>query len=148
MSKNNMSNQSIQSIQFISQLSQHMLSNLLESLLEVGPYGYQAIKKLIILQPNVGILIESQRYLKNMFEEGKLPYLCYWLATKCNKKYTLEELVNLQILYLHNNQLKELPSEIGHLTNLQVLDLHHNQLKELSADLYQKLEQQGTQIIL
>lgn len=39
---------------------------------------------------------------------------------------TLSKFVNLQILHLHNNQLKEIPSEINQLINLRKLDLAHN----------------------
>lgn len=40
-------------------------------------------------------------------------------------------LVNLEILYLHGNELTELPAEIGGLINLKELHLGGNRLKEL-----------------
>ena len=44
-------------------------------------------------------------------------------------------LTNLTELYLRNNQLKDLPAEIGNLTNLTLLILESNQLKDLPAEI-------------
>ena len=41
------------------------------------------------------------------------------------------ELVNLQILNLNQNQIKEVPKEIGKLVNLRILNLCTNQIKEI-----------------
>src|ERR1051325_6731422 len=44
---------------------------------------------------------------------------------------TIGKLVNLQTLYLHNNQLSALPEALGKLTNLEQLYLGDNQLSTL-----------------
>ncbi len=48
---------------------------------------------------------------------------------------TSKPLRDLQQLWLHNNQLTQLPSELGNLTNLQQLALHNNQLTQLPSEL-------------
>ncbi|MFM7406681.1 MAG: leucine-rich repeat domain-containing protein, partial [Cuspidothrix sp.] len=45
------------------------------------------------------------------------------------------KLVNLQSLYLWNNQLSSLPPEIVKLVNLQSLDLSSNQLSSLPPEI-------------
>ena len=44
-------------------------------------------------------------------------------------------MINLQFLYLNNNQLVTIPKNIGNLINLQTLDLSHNQLISLPASI-------------
>jgi internalin A len=46
-------------------------------------------------------------------------------------------LLNLQELHLKNNQLVEIPSEIGQLTNLQTIRLDQNQLSQLPPEIGQ-----------
>jgi Leucine-rich repeat (LRR) protein len=41
----------------------------------------------------------------------------------------------LQILELNNNQLQEIPKEIGSLINLEELHLYNNQLQDISKEL-------------
>jgi len=112
-----------------------MLINLLEDLLDVGPKGYEAVKELIKVESNIQKIIQSHRYLNNIYEQSKLSYLNYWLTTECGKNYSLDELTNLQKLSLYNNQLTSLPAEIGNLTNLQELYLGYNQLTSLPAEI-------------
>src|SRR5271165_1765237 len=38
-------------------------------------------------------------------------------------EYNFNQLINLQVLYLANNQITQIPIEIGQLINLQLLDL-------------------------
>ena len=45
------------------------------------------------------------------------------------------QLVNLQQLYMHYSQIKEIPIELGQLTNLQVLDFNHNRIEEIPPEL-------------
>ena len=112
-----------------------MLINLLEDILDVGPKGYEAVKKLIKVIPNIQNIIQSHRYLNNIYEQSKLSYLNHWLTIKCNQKYTINELINLQMLSLIFNQLTSLPVEIGNLTNLLELSLDNNQLTSLPAEI-------------
>ena len=42
-------------------------------------------------------------------------------------------------IYLHNNQIKEIPKEIGNLTKLLILDLSDNQIKEIPKDITSKI---------
>ena len=44
-------------------------------------------------------------------------------------------LVNLQYLYLYDNKLTSLPVEIGNLVNLQYLNLYYNQLTSLPVEI-------------
>ena len=112
-----------------------MLINLLEDILDVGPKGYEAVKKLIKVVPNIQNIIQSHRYLHNIYEQSKLSYLNHWLTTECGKNYSLDELTNLQRLYLGHNQLTSLPAEIGNLKNLQKLHLWNNQLTSIPAEI-------------
>ena len=43
--------------------------------------------------------------------------------------------INLQTLDLNNNQLENMPAEIGKLVNLQYLDLNNNQLENMPAEI-------------
>ncbi len=44
-------------------------------------------------------------------------------------------LINLQKLFLHNNQLERLPGSIGNLINLETLYLDNNQLESLPTSI-------------
>jgi Leucine-rich repeat (LRR) protein len=44
-------------------------------------------------------------------------------------------LTNLEMLFLHNNQLSSLPPEIGNLSNLERLGLYNNQLSSLPPEI-------------
>jgi len=113
-----------------------MLINLLEDLLDVGPKGYEAVKELIKAEPNIQKIIQSHRYLNNIYEQSKLSYLNHWLTTECHTNYSLDELTNLNVLYLWNNRLMGgIPAEIGNLTNLQLLYAVSNQLTSLPAEI-------------
>lgn len=52
-----------------------------------------------------------------------------------NLSPTLWTLSQLTILYLNDNQLTRLPSEIACLTNLVTLDLSNNKLRNLPAEI-------------
>ena len=41
------------------------------------------------------------------------------------------------MLYLYENQIKEIPKEIGQLVNLRMLYLHTNQIKEIPKEIGQ-----------
>jgi Leucine-rich repeat (LRR) protein len=49
-------------------------------------------------------------------------------------------MTGLEVLYLTNNQLTELPKEIGHMTGLEVLNLTNNQLTELPKEIQNLLK--------
>jgi len=49
--------------------------------------------------------------------------------------YNLDELYNLQGLWLNDNQISEIPPEIGQLQNLQILWLRYNQIKEIPKEI-------------
>ncbi len=70
-----------------------------------------------------------------IFELTNLQLL--WLSNNQIKEIPKEigKLTNLQNLYLSNNQIKILPKEIGELTNLQVLYLSNNQIKILPKEI-------------
>ena len=57
------------------------------------------------------------------------------LKDKLKLKQSIEELSNLDKLYLNNNQLTSLPKEIGNLTSLQTLYLGDNQLTSLPGEI-------------
>ena len=50
-------------------------------------------------------------------------------------RYTINQLLNLQELYLINLQLKDIPKEIGDLSNLQMLNLKYNQLIDIPKEI-------------
>jgi len=45
------------------------------------------------------------------------------------------QLHNLQYICLYNNQINEIPKEIGQLHNLKFLDLEYNQIKEIPKEI-------------
>ena len=50
-------------------------------------------------------------------------------------KHSIDELINLQTLYLDNIQMKEIPKEIGSLINLRELDLYSNQITTIPEEI-------------
>ena len=59
-----------------------------------------------------------------------------FIKEKANQNYSLLELYNLKELWLNNNQLREIPKELGNLVNLKTLSLHNNQLTEIPKELF------------
>ena len=59
------------------------------------------------------------------------------LKQKLNLIQNVYELYNLQTLTLSNNQIEEIPKELGNLTNLQVLYLSNNSIKEIPKELFE-----------
>src|SRR3989304_1100792 len=51
------------------------------------------------------------------------------------KDKTIVEIYNLQTLYLNDNEIKEIPPEIGSLTNLQILYFSYNKIKEIPSEI-------------
>lgn len=73
-------------------------------------------------------------------EEAASGKKTYWTeleitGTIRNLSPNLWNLENLTALYLKNNCLQRLPSEIGQLVNLRCLDLSNNKLRSLPAEL-------------
>ena len=58
-----------------------------------------------------------------------------YLKKTLNLNRTIKDLINLQILFLDNKKLKEIPKEIRSLINLQTLYLYNNQLKEIPKEI-------------
>ena len=59
----------------------------------------------------------------NLKDNYRLLYQLTILKQKLRLKKNIYELYNLQLLDLNNNEIKEIPKEIGNLTNLQQLNL-------------------------
>jgi len=57
------------------------------------------------------------------------------LRDKLRLNYTVDQLINLQVLHLSYNQLTQVPPEIGNLTNLQILHLTGNQLTQVPPEI-------------
>ena len=66
------------------------------------------------------------------------------LKLKLNQ--SIDEITQLQILYLSNNKLTLIPDSIGNLTQLQLLDLSNNKLTSIPKSVL-NLESSGTEII-
>ena len=73
----------------------------------------------------------------NHYMTYKTCYIMTKLKSKIKLNYTLNELSNLQRLYLSNNKLKTIPKELGQLSNLQQLNLYYNQLTTIPKELGQ-----------
>ena len=58
-----------------------------------------------------------------------------FLIKKFKRKETVTDLINLQELKLNNNQLNEIPKEIGNLINLRNLYLENNQLSDIPKEI-------------
>ena len=77
--------------------------------------------------------------MKNNLTEKDIENLNKWA-----EKYDIEELkikdkekiFNLEELYISNDNLTELPKEIGILTNLKILDIECYNLKELPKEIF------------
>src|SRR5271156_1728509 len=73
-------------------------------------------------------------YKNNFYETYKI---CFQLIHKLKCRYTFDELINSQTLYLHNNKIAHIPKEIAQLVNLQILDLSCNQIAHMPKEIAQ-----------
>src|SRR5271156_5465364 len=73
-------------------------------------------------------------YKINFYETYKI---CFQLVHKLKWEKTFDELINLQTLYLHHNQIAHIPKEIGQLVNLQILSLFNNQIVHIPKEIAQ-----------
>ena len=71
------------------------------------------------------------------YDTYKVCYQLSRLIDKCTEKCKLNELYNLEEIYLYNTQLSKIPKELGKLTNLQELYLNDNPLSEVPKELGQ-----------
>src|SRR5271157_2907702 len=55
------------------------------------------------------------------------------------RKYNFNQLINSQELYLSNNQITQIPIEIGQLINLQELYLFNNQITQIPIEIMGQL---------
>src|SRR5271165_5939373 len=92
-------------------------------------YLYRDFNKIDI--PLISVDIDANIY-KKCFQLTKL--LSMVILKNKNVK-NISELLNLQVLYLYNNQITEIPATLGNLVNLQEVYLSHNQIKEIPAAL-------------
>ena len=91
-------------------------------------YIYKKIKDLLYLNKT----LKLNRMVTDLINLKELD-LCDNQLEEIPKE--IGSLINLQKLNLYNNQLKEIPKEIGSLINLQILNLNHNQLKEIPKEI-------------
>jgi hypothetical protein len=80
-------------------------------------------------------LLNIKEFTEQTNDNDKLQILRSWLRDNCEKEYTIDELVNLKELRLHDNDLVSLPPEIGLLTNLQHLGLEGNKLTSIPPEI-------------
>ena len=76
------------------------------------------------LRVNCYIVAKNNKILEH-FKNDKIVYLKSTLFPK-----EIGNLVNLQELYLNNNQITTIPKEIGNLVNLQEFDLSNNRITD------------------
>ena len=73
--------------------------------------------------------------IKKQYNIINFKYICkkiidlLYLNKTLNLNQTVKDLINLKILNLNSNKLKEIPKEIESLINLQYLSFYNNQLK-------------------
>ena len=118
-------------VELIELLIPHLDVNDLQSFLKVYSF-VNLLKWSTIFTYHFGYYknVDTHLYIKYLSIEqlrSKLPRL---------SKMTVEEILNLQILHLCSNQLKEVPKEIFTLINLQELYLYNNQLTEVPKEIF------------
>ncbi len=92
---------------------------------------YNDIKQLKSINARLNNTILNSRILSKIFNTKGLEWLLKWLQQFGN----YIELSSLDWLGLINNNLQEIPPEIGLLAGLQYLSLCNNNLKEIPSDL-------------
>ena len=70
-----------------------------------------------------------------LYKTPKFTYELNLLKLQLNYEHSIEQLYNTNILYLDNNNLSELPKEIGNLINLEILYLNMNNVTELPKEI-------------
>ena len=71
----------------------------------------------------------------SLLEFYKSPNLDFYNNELTEIPKEIGNLINLQRLHLYHNKLTEIPKEIGNLTNLQELDLSYNRFTEIPKEL-------------
>ena len=61
----------------------------------------------------------------------KLIYSLNVIKKVFKMKETIYDIYQMKKIYLHNNEIKEIPKEIGQLKNLKYLWLHNNKIKNI-----------------
>ena len=68
------------------------------------------------------------------YEEGKMEgyyEIQQFINYYKNTNQSIKEILNLKVLNLHNNEIKEIPYSIGNLTNLEELYLSNNEIEKI-----------------
>ena len=89
----------------------------------------------VIWKSQIDVKLKELFKLDTYFETFRKHYQIKKIIKTFNLNLDVEEMYDRKKLYLNDNQIKEIPKEIGNLINLQHLFLSNNQIKEIPKEI-------------